>query len=115
MPVSLCCFLFPLLNQLSRRPGRRVAIPFDGAAALVGAQCVTCVDHHGNLVRAGRFLLERILHGLRMWAVGKSCRMPGHHTGMYVMPAEELALVVKNDFVVIVVVVEKRYLQRTGI
>ena len=45
----------------------------------------------------------------------KTGRVPGHHARMDIIPAEKLAPVVKEDFIIIVVVMEERYFQRTRI
>ena len=55
------------------------------------------------------------LQRLRVRAVGEAAGMPGHHAGLDVVAAEEIAVVIEDHLVEVVVVVEERHLQRRRI
>ncbi len=50
-----------------------------------------------------------------MGAVSKTGRVEGHHAGFNIIAAEKIASVVKQHFIIIIIVVIKRHFQRAGI
>ncbi len=50
-----------------------------------------------------------------MGAVSKTGWVEGHHAGFNIIAAEKIASVVKQHFIIIIIVVIKRHFQRAGI
>jgi hypothetical protein len=93
-------------------PAVHVGAPLDRGRPVRHLQRIPGVQHDGDLVGARRRLAEHVLQRLRVRAVGEAAGMQRDHAGMNVVAREELARVIEQHLVVIVVVVEERHLQR---
>ena len=92
-------------------PGIDIANPFHLFRQGCHLERVAGIQHYGDFVGFAPHTAHSAAERFRMRTMGQSARMERNHARMDVVAREELATMIKNDLVVIVVVVKKRQLQ----
>src|SRR5271166_6413716 len=92
------------------RPTGPVILPLDALAGRKNIDGIQPVQHHRVLV--GVSLLSLIGQGFRMRSMMNAARMQRGHTGLDIVFAEEVAVVIEDEFVVVGIAVEERHSQR---
>ena len=84
-------------------PAVYITVPFNPIIKIVRLERIPRVNHDGNLVSLFSSVGHSRTIGFRVRAMWKPCGMVSAHSGLHVISTEKLALVIKNELVVIII------------